>query len=90
MAAGRGEKCIGATIRIGRETLCLPYAGFLILACSDTNFNNKNAWLFKENHFDQTLPTPPTPPLCVQAQNTHFQTLWIFLVKECIPNIGLQ
>ena len=24
------QNCIGPTIRIGREILCLPYAGFLI------------------------------------------------------------
>ena len=25
------QNCIGPTIRIGREILCLPYAGFFIL-----------------------------------------------------------
>ena len=28
---------IGATIRIGREILCLPYAGFLVLQCNQTS-----------------------------------------------------
>ena len=29
------ENCIGPTIRMGREILCLPYAGFL---------TKRNAW----------------------------------------------
>ena len=30
---------IGATIRIGQEILCLPYAGFFILDIADTRLN---------------------------------------------------
>ena len=29
--------CIGPTIRIGRESWCLPYAGFLLLNCINLN-----------------------------------------------------
>ena len=28
------QNCIGPTIRIGREILCLPYAGFFCCCCS--------------------------------------------------------
>ena len=37
-ARARGKKSIGATIRIGREILCLPYAGFLWSAQAVTYF----------------------------------------------------
>ena len=36
---------IGATIRIGREMLCLPYAGFLIV----TLYNNKYLFVWISN-----------------------------------------
>ena len=32
------QNCIGPTIRIGREILCLPYAGFLLLGCFQQSF----------------------------------------------------
>ena len=37
------QNCISPTIRIGREILCLPYAGFkkkINPVCPKTNFDN--------------------------------------------------
>ena len=33
------QNCIGPTIRIGREILCLPYAGFFTLGFSLTTYS---------------------------------------------------
>ena len=40
--------CIGASIRIGREILCLPYAGFLLIG---TVKKITNIFIFSINNF---------------------------------------
>ena len=39
---------IGAIIRIGRDMLCLPYAGFFSIACRVSLFLNESHTLFDQ------------------------------------------
>ena len=52
---------IGATIRNGRESQCLPYPGFFLVQ-STTKLNMKKYGIFQEpQHIKSTTPTILTP-----------------------------
>ena len=44
---------IGATIRIGREMLCLPYAGFLIIYLSTLEYNGAGFGIIRNGEESQ-------------------------------------
>ena len=65
------ENCIGPTIRIGREILCLPYAGFNFI-----EFSKKKIVCFWHNicHFTlfpNTGRFPECDPYCVSHKQKH-------------------
>ena len=56
------QNCIGPTIRIGREILCLPYAGFFVSTAQNLHFNldcNLQGLLGGVSHLQFTSHTQP-------------------------------
>ena len=68
------KNCIGPTIRIGREILCLPYAGFFKIYCKISGKYGKSRWSIEFTKYAHLHPV-----LLRQfryANNKHFLLLW--------------
>ena len=75
---------IGATIRIGREMLCLPYAGFFFLNIREYKKHNIYTWLARSGRGQHTT-SGPRPWTRQQSSRPHlWDMLSIYSNKKCL------
>ena len=71
------QNCIGPTIRIGREILCLPYAGFLIVLIPKLYMENcKSLRILSEYIFWITLHCFYVKIVVARTEEPWFKVAW--------------